>query len=93
MLLKGLRGPGKLLVYLVRVERVEVLYCFPGGRVDRCDRHQPISHTNGDWLQPQTFGNQNSIQQIKTPLHQQGEHGGGDCALKDRRMVVQVQAA
>src|SRR5436189_537012 len=43
--------------------------------------------------QTQAFRNQNAVEQFKTPLDQQSEHGGGNCALQNRRVVVQVQTA
>ena len=39
-------------------------------------------------LQSQTLRNQNAIEQIEEPLHDQREHGGGNCALQDRDVIV-----
>ena len=44
-------------------------------------------------LQTQAFWNQDAIQQIKTPLDEQSEHGGGDGAFENGDMIIQVQTA
>ena len=42
---------------------------------------------------PQTFRNQNAIEQIEEPLHEQREHGSGNCALQNCDVIVQVESA
>ena len=55
------------------------------------DRHRledkPIN------LQTQPFWNQDAIEQIEKPLHQQCQQGRWNRALQDRCVIVQVEAA
>jgi hypothetical protein len=39
-------------------------------------------------LQSQTLRNQNTIEQVEEPLHEQREHSGGNCALQNRDVIV-----
>jgi predicted CoA-binding protein len=44
-------------------------------------------------LQAQSFWNQNAIEQIEKPLHQQRQQGCWNRALQDRCVIVQVETA
>ena len=39
-------------------------------------------------LQAQSFWNENSIEQIKTPLHEQREYSGGNRTLQNGQVIV-----
>src|SRR4051794_21962711 len=47
-----------------------------------------ISH-----LQPQAFWNQEAIEQIEAPLHEQRQDRGWNCTLQNRNVIVQTQSA
>ena len=44
-------------------------------------------------LKPQSFGNENAIEQIERPLHEQREHGRRDRTLENGHTIVQAKAA
>src|SRR6266511_523087 len=44
-------------------------------------------------LQPQSFWNENAIEQIKTPLHEQRQHSSGNRTLENGHVIVQVKTA
>ena len=44
-------------------------------------------------LQPQSFWNQDTIEQIEDRLHQQRQDRGRNCALENRCVIVQIEAA
>src|SRR5690242_6667123 len=45
------------------------------------------------FLQSQPFRNQNAIKQVEKQLHQQRQDRGRNCALQNRRVIVQIQSA
>ena len=92
MLLESVRRLRKFLFDLGWSERTKLLQRFAGCRIDRCE-HVSNRERGAKRLQTQAFWNQDSIEQVKTPLDQQGENGRGNCALENCGVIVQVQTA
>src|SRR5262249_38432071 len=44
-------------------------------------------------LDSQSFWNENAIEQIKTPLHEEREHSSGNRTLENRHVIAQVETA
>src|ERR1700758_2738926 len=65
----------------------------PAKFLECCATGYVIGVSNFSLFEPQTFRDEDAVQSVEEELHQQCEQGSGNCALQNRAVVIQIEAA